>query len=361
VCPLKDNTEQMCTTGTTNHPDAIHNWPTKIGKVLGRDPELSVFFGKQKNAGFMLNESKKIIIGAKLAYLDSEGDPCNFEHENGDIIVSCTIEEAKLLDIVTQNNICENLPLHVLARKDRTESYRYKGMYTVIKKSSQAKYLIRPAVQTDKNSATTSSDNGVLSEEEPEVNPIKKRCLEKYLENTRECISRRPFYSGRRYDSVTEARYAVFMNYFQIPFVPQARTGVLEVNLNYNEYKIDYEVYPTDLEKRFFLEVKPFRPNDEQEKLCENVAFTTGSPVYIVYGNFGIPFSKFGSDFPTGYTGIRYEFKNNVMKREEGFVFADRGGNIIMDTRYSMNDFGFFTCRLKEAYEYAMEFKFDFS
>ena len=157
--------------------------------------------------------------------------------------------------------------------------------------------------------------------------------------------SLRPFYNGLRYDSKTEASYAVFMNYFQIPFINQSDTGVLNVKQNNTSYVIDYEVYPHDNAKKFYIEVKPYKPSLHEEDLCAKVAFSKGVPVYLFYGNFGVPYST-GDDFPSGYSSVSFFCKNGIVSRDEGYVFMERNGEITVDKLRSTTDLSFLSSLL---------------
>ena len=48
------------------------------------------------------------------------------------------------------------------------------------------------------------------------------------------------------------------------------------------KYMIDHEVYGNDASKKFYIEIKPFKPNLMEESLCEKVAFSKGVPVYLM-------------------------------------------------------------------------------
>ena len=169
----------------------------------------------------------------------------------------------------------------------------------------------------------------------------------------------RPFYNGLRYDSKTETNYAVFMNFFQIPFVSQSDTGIVNMKQNNSSYIIDYEVYPHDNSKRFYIEVKPFKPSLHEEELCMNVAITKGVPVYLFYGNFGVPFS-IGNDHPNGYSAISFTYENGIPKRDEGYAFVERNGEIVVGKLSCTTDFSFFTYKLKKAYDHVSKFKFEY-
>lgn len=337
-----------------NSESAIPNWKTKIGKVVCEDKDLSMHFPKSsRDAGFLFDEERKYAIGAKLRVLGSSPNCVNQELENGDIKVACSKNQSfsELDDIMKETQV-NNVWIAVQGIPDGNK-YLFKGYYKYVKREG-SKYLIRPL------HASTPSSSVYSEDEDEEVFKSKRHRSNNYIRKYEPTIqSVRPFYNGIRYDSKTEARYGVFLNFFQIPYVCQVETGILNGNQNYSQYVIDYEVYPKEEEKRFFLEVKPFRPSLQEEELCERVAYTKNVPVYLMYGNFDVPFSL-GQDFPNGYTGIRFCFLNGKMTREEGFVFTERNGEICIDRRYSSSDFGFYSLKLKQAYEHVKEFGFSY-
>ena len=360
----------------TDDSNAIPRWGMKVGKAVCEDETLSSYFVKSsKDAGFCLDESEKYIIGAKLRYIGNSSQVVNQEMENGDIAVSAGRKQSySEMEKIMKNNISENVWISVIGIPcEGPGKYIFKGYYKYVKKHDH-KYLIRPVDNFTEDSSKSSEeedDNDIVVQKRKYVkrNNIVTDEDERLCNNSSENFlqpndfsaktSLRPFYNGFRYDSMTEARYAVLFNYFQIPFTCQPETGVLNSQQNHSKYVIDYEVFPNDPSKRFYIEVKPFRPSLHEEQLCEQVAYITGVPVYILYGNFDVPFST-GKDFPNGYSSICYKLKNGNMSREEGYVFTERNGEICMDTRKSVSDFGFYSCKLKSAYEHVKTFRFSY-
>lgn len=335
----------------------IPEWKSKIGKVVCEDQVLSSVLPKSsRDAGFFFNESRSHVIGAKLRILGKTADSVNQEMENGDIKVAASKNQSfKELDAVLEKNKKEETWICVQGIPDGCGKYIFKGYYKYVKRDG-LKYLITPVHKPDVSDlvVTSSDEESVVVKKRPRNNTHVVESTE-----TTPVVSKRPFYNGIRYDSNTETRYAVFMNYFQIPFVTQAETGVLNSHQNYSQYVIDFEVYPHDESKKFFLEVKPFRPSQFQEELCEKVAYVKKVPVYIIYGDFDVPFSV-GENFPSGYSTVRFFLKDGVMTREEGYVFTERNGEVCMDRRFSTTDHGFYTHKLKQAYEFVKNHKFSY-
>lgn len=343
-----------------NNDDAIPNWKTKVGKVICEDQELSTLFPKSsRDAGFFFDETNQFVIGAKLRILGKDLNSVNQELEDGSIKVAAGKHQSfKELDSIMQKNIENNVWIVVQGMPEGYGKYIFKGYYKY-KKREGLKYLIVPI-----DSVEHTEDVQPYSEEEivfkrRKMNPRFQLGDEFNQEDYKKNHSLRPFYNGLRYDSKTEAFYAVFMNYVQLPFINQADTGVLNSKQKNSSYVIDYEVYPQDINKKFFIEVKPYRPSLHEEELCEKVAFSKGVPVYLFYGNFGIPYST-GEDFPGGYSAIAFFYKDGVVKRDEGYAFMERNGEIVVDKLCSTSDFSFFTSKLKKAYEYTMGFKFEY-
>ena len=297
--------------------------------------------------------------------------------ENGDIKVAAGKHQSfSELDEAMKKNIENNVWIGVQGIPEGSSKYVFKGYYKY-KGRDGLKYLISPInndVESKENNkeSTCELKNGsqcvdYLQSSSDEEVIFKRRKLNPRVllddVNIREDFSRkhslRPFYNGLRYDSKTEASYAVFMNYFQIPFINQYDTGVLNVKQNNSPYVIDYEVYPHDNAKKFYIEVKPYKPSLHEEDLCAKVAFSKGVPVYLFYGNFGIPYST-GDDFPSGYSSVSFFYKDGIVKRDEGYVFMERNGEITVDKLRSTTDLSFVSSRLKKAYEYTKSFKFDY-
>ena len=362
----------------TNNDGAISNWENKIGNVICEDKELSSFFPKNsRDAGFLFDDTKEYVVGAKLRILGKDFNSVNQELENGDIKVAAGKHQSfSELDEAMKKNIENNVWIGVQGIPEGSSKYVFKGYYKY-KGRDGLKYLISPInnnVESKENNkeSTCELKNGsqcvdYLQSSSDEEVIFKRRKLNPRVllddVNIREDFSRkhslRPFYNGLRYDSKTEASYAVFMNYFQIPFINQYDTGVLNVKQNNSPYVIDYEVYPHDNAKKFYIEVKPYKPSLHEEDLCAKVAFSKGVPVYLFYGNFGIPYST-GDDFPSGYSSVSSFYKDGIVKRDEGYVFMERNGEITVDKLRSTTDLSFVSSRLKKAYEYTKSFKFDY-
>ncbi len=353
----------------TNNNDAIPNWETKIGKIICEDKELSEYFPKSsRDAGFFFDDEKEYVIGAKLRILGKDSNSVNQELDNGDIKVAAGKNQSySELDAIMKKNYENNTWIGVQGIPNSYGKYVFKGYYKY-KGRDGLKYLITPIYKEapEKTETIEKTDESHSSSSDEEVVYKRRKMNPRLLpedDNVKEDCNRkkslRPFYNGLRYDSKTEALYAVFMNFFQLPFINQSDTGVLNTNLKNSSYVIDYEVYPQDNTRRFYIEVKPYKPSLQEEELCAKVAFSKCVPVYLFYGNFGVPYST-GEDFPTGYSSISFFYKDGVVKRDEGYAFMERNGEIVVDKLSSTSDFSFFTSKLKKAYEHTMSFKFDY-
>jgi hypothetical protein len=354
----------------TDNNDAIPNWKTKVGKVICEDKELSAHFSKSsRDAGFFFDDMQQYVIGAKLRIIGKDSNSVNQELENGDIKVAAGKNQSFTeLDAIMKKNTENNIWIGVQGMPDGCGKYVFKGYYKY-KKRDGLKYLITPIYSENlvisktlepakTDDITTSSDEEVVFKRR-KMNPRLLPEDDNFKEYSNQKKSLKPFYNGLRYDSKTEAFYAVFMNFFQLPFINQSDTGILNINQRNSSYVIDYEVYPQDTTRKFYIEVKPYKPSLHEEELCAKVAFSKGVPVYLFYGNFGVPYST-GEDFPTGYSSISFLYKDGVVKRDEGYAFMERNGEIVVDKLSSTSDFSFFTSKLKKAYEYTMSFKFDY-
>ena len=326
-----------------NLENVIPNWICKIDKPICEDNVLSSHFPKSsRDAGFFFDESKEFVVGAKLRFLGKECTSVNQMMENGDIRVAAGKNQSfSELDCVLLKNLEQNVWIAVQGMPDGVGKYVFKGYYKY-KKKDGLKYLIEPINRNDTGDVSPS-----------------KRLKTNHCDSDASVYCRRPFYNGMRYDSKTEASYAVFMNFFQIPFINQSDTGVLNTKLNYSSYVIDFEVYPQDLKRKFFIEVKPFKPSLWEEELCEKVAFVKRVPVYIFYGSFGVPFS-IGNDFPTGYSVVSFTYEDGMVKRDEGYCFMENNGEIFVDKLCSTSNLSFLTSKLKKAYEHTMNFEFTY-
>ena len=122
-------------------------------------------------------------------------------------------------------------------------------------------------------------------------------------------------FDGWIYESTLEAKYAKFFKGLDVPFLPQPPP----LPSSFNEWwRIDFLLWPDDLEKRCFVEIKPGRPYEEEEKKCETAAFyVSPTPVILFYGEMAPPFLYENSkERPCGVCGIRWTAKEGKIFRE---------------------------------------------
>jgi hypothetical protein len=158
-------------------------------------------------------------------------------------------------------------------------------------------------------------------------------------------------FNGISFGSTLEGRNAVFLTKLSIPY----DTKILLNTENFNTYKIDYLVFPDDPNRRFFIECNA-NPLSLQEtkNYCVNKLLI---PVFLLYGNFGVPYS-IGTDFPDGYSGIRFHLQDGRVVRDEGYAFMQRNNIFCMDKKLNASDTAFYTFELKNAYNYALNYVF---
>ena len=366
---MQTSTMDICNIPSDEHPEyAIANWRETMGSATVHDPTLAQMFDKSVKPGPFMDKDNIAIIGVKVSdYSEGvtkrKGGFVNAKLEDGSILVAdpSGIKCSSEMDVSKERGIW----IAVSIKNQWFGYYKYVGRHRM----HTNKYLLQPVIV----------NNSTADDEEIELPPPRKRIKrpvavvpcssedesptpreEVFSGSTVAAVTVE--FQGERYDSKTEAKYAVFMNRMKVPFARQVGTGVLSnPSGNYFEYKIDFKVYPDNPSKSFFVEIKPFKPNAAQEQLCHDVANKyPGTPVYLLYGDFGVPY-PIGTEFRKNeYNGIRYLATNEVSaQRSEGYVFMDRNDEICMDTKKSVFDMGFFSERLKQAYNYADNFTFN--
>ena len=367
------------------------DWSAKIGKQKSHDEHLGPYgddFQRLKG-GFITDGDEKHVTCLKLVKWSPHlnDDEPNYITDNYILVSLRADQDFNKFDKMLQQNIIDNIPIvtfyknghYVFAglfqydEEDKRglapHNLKYK-LIPFVKRTDSAQELTQiqttePTQQTGMNARGTKrraeekdSDGDDLEFKQQLTKRSSSDQQSKKIMNKQFSIKPRMVsVNGISYGCVLEGRYALFLTKLSIPYVPQYDTKILLNTENFNTYKIDYLVFPDDPKRRFFIECKPFKPSINEELLCEQVASAHGIPVFLLYGNFGVPYS-IGTDFPDGYSGIRFHLQDGRVVRDEGYAFMQRNNIFCMDKKMNASDTAFYTFELKDAYDYAIKHVF---
>jgi hypothetical protein len=136
------------------------------------------------------------------------------------------------------------------------------------------------------------------------------------------------------YESKLEAKYAKLFKGLDVPFIQQPPPLPSSSG---EWWRIDFLLWPNDCEKMCFVEIKPGRPYEEEERKCETAAFfVSPTPVILLYGEMAPPFVYDQSkERPCGVRGLRWVVKDNkvcrdnvVLKYKNTLVIEPRGATL---------------------------------
>ena len=85
-------------------------------------------------------------------------------------------------------------------------------------------------------------------------------------------------------NSTHEARVAALFDALHIPFVDETKLSPVLLP-DGSSYQIDYKIYPMDVEREAYVELKPFFPTVTEIHKAAEVHRVTGVTVYIMWGN----------------------------------------------------------------------------
>ena len=137
-------------------------------------------------------------------------------------------------------------------------------------------------------------------------------------------------FDGWIYESKLEAKYAKLFKGLDVPFVQQPPPLPSPSG---EWWRIDFLLWPDDIEKKCFVEIKPGRPYEEEEIKCETASFYVSPvPVILLYGEMAPPFVHDQSrERPCGVCGLRWIVKkekvcrdNVVLKYKDGLTIEPR-------------------------------------
>lgn len=171
-------------------------------------------------------------------------------------------------------------------------------------------------------------------------------------------------YKEHVYDSLTEARHAVFFDALGLAYTPHPRcTPTL-----FGDWTVDF--YIDHLET--YVEIKPTEPSLEEQMRCVNVVMTERVPVVILFGEMNVPFWRIdgarGRCAPSTYVrkkpgvhGIRYSMAGDRVASTP-VVWVERSGVIsLAPVELPVLDLSWETRTLVAAYESARTYQFDSS
>ena len=141
-------------------------------------------------------------------------------------------------------------------------------------------------------------------------------------------------FDGWIYESKLEAKYAKLFKGLNIPFIQQPPP------LPYFDewWRIDFLLWPDNIEKKCFIEIKPGRPYEEEERKCETASFYLSPvPVILLYGEMAPPFvSDQTKERPCGVRGLRWVVIDNKIYRDN--VVLKYNGKLVIEPRSATVD-----------------------
>lgn len=173
-------------------------------------------------------------------------------------------------------------------------------------------------------------------------------------------------YKGFTYDSKMEARFAVFLAELNIPYKAQPRPSEPYYD---SSWTIDFQIYPNDPERMFFIEYKPDWPSYTELQKIEIMAqkykqfeyntphgkSSRSVPVVLMYGEVAPPY-KFGGS-SKGLRGEMFRFERSVLVRES-VTWTWRQDAASLEHHVSTLDQSWNETKLREAYDFAQSFQF---
>lgn len=172
--------------------------------------------------------------------------------------------------------------------------------------------------------------------------------------------SRRVVFGGHVFDSILEARHAVFFNHLNLCYEPHGRT----FSTPWGDWTIDFS-----LDGIGYVEIKPTEPFVEEEQRCVSAVQQTGGiPIYLLYGEMAAPFTCYDttganattySRFVPGVRGWKYQQHAGVVTREP-VVWTDIADVLDLTTVHlPFSDRSWETRKLRSAYESARGYSFE--
>ena len=173
-------------------------------------------------------------------------------------------------------------------------------------------------------------------------------------------------YNGHMYDSITEARHAVFFDTLGIAHVPHPMSFATPWGHWSIDFKISLHNPDDDSYDNFYVEIKPTEPLLEEEQRCISAAYQSEVPIIILFGEVGAPWVRESQRTSVSYDrkkpGIRgylYTFANGVIVRINVVWAEPNPGFFTLKTVHSPYiDLSWETPRLVSAYEIAFSHSF---
>lgn len=126
-------------------------------------------------------------------------------------------------------------------------------------------------------------------------------------------------YNGYRFRSRLEARWAVFFDTLEIPYVYEPEGFELD---EAGRYLPDFFLP----EENCWIEIKPTYPTDKELDKAYHLAKHTRTNVYVYFGNIGKPKTKdipFTNEVKLIDGSAAYEFAINIKEEKETQVFLE--------------------------------------
>ena len=218
-------------------------------------------------------------------------------------------------------------PTHLYAFKDRHEETRI-----AFNKSAQTHKPSRVAVWSEQDGcyydrgwglAVEATDNffifdisdGLQEASKSLAYPVRTSSIE-----DKERSSVHTEYNGHMFDSITEARHAVFFDTIGIKYLPHPMIFATP----WGNWSIDFKISlnrPDDSHDEFYVEIKPTEPLLEEEQRCISAAYQADVPIIILFGDIGAPWVR-----ESHRTSVSYDRKKPGIR---GYMYTFSNGDIV--------------------------------
>ncbi len=139
-------------------------------------------------------------------------------------------------------------------------------------------------------------------------------------------MGRKILYNGRCYESAGEARFAVLLDFLEVPFSYEKNEHMVALTnglIPQTLYKVDFILWPDDFKKMVYVEWKLYPPTLEEQEKMETLVGDKAVPGFIAWGQEWTQSIKWTSrvenDDRTETRGVR------LMK----FTPVIQGGNLV--------------------------------